>query len=152
MLKIIFTLLLITQISISLYAQEISDVDLNQKLTVELLSKEIASKSEVRTLEFVELKYKCAIPLNFGIYKYSFSSSHSLPGIFFLIDDEIILIMDYDYKNVFLKANEILDRNNVSYENKVIYLNEVFRVLRERISKSQHGGVVIPDSLFQNKY
>lgn len=152
MLKTILTLWLISQTSIILYAQEISDVDLNQKLIVELLSKEIVSKSEVRNVEFIELKYKCTVPLTFGVYKYNFSSTHLLPGIFFTINDEIILVMDYNYKNAFLKANEMFDQNNVSYENRVIYLNEIFRVLRDRISKSQHGGAVIPDSLLQDNY
>ncbi|MGF1670155.1 MAG: hypothetical protein ACFCU6_06885 [Balneolaceae bacterium] len=151
MLKTILTLLLISQTSLILYAQEISDDDLNQKLIVELLSKEIVSKSEVRNVEFIELKYKCSVPLTFGVYEYKFSSMHLLPGIFFAINDEIILIMDYDYNNVFLKANELFVQNNVSYENRVIYLNEIFQVLGDRISKSHHGGVVIPDALFQNK-
>jgi len=39
----------------------------------------------------------------------------------------------------------------LSHENRVICLNEIFHVLRDRISKSQYGGAVLPDSLFQNK-
>lgn len=125
-----------------LLAQEVVDMNLKVRLAVELLSEDIISKDKVRNLNYEELKHECSIPLSFGIYKYDFSITHTMPGLFILEKGEITILTDYEYQEVFQKFDSLFIKNDLEYNDRLIYLSKIFDVLHERHNS---GGEIIPN-------
>jgi len=137
-LSIVFIVLLPSLI----WAQRVTNIDLENELGLKLVEKEGGLKEgeDITSLYIQELNYNCPIPLSFGIYEYNFGSAHDIPGLFYTSEKKLKLITNFEYKEIFNEFNALGFKAHLSL------------VANSTVIRAQHMRQVVMVFLPMNKF
>lgn len=148
MKRTLVLIIFFSALSNNVVGQKVSDINVRGKLMLELYNQDITSTDMIQSVEYKELKYKCAVPLTFGIYSYEFPSPHIAPGLFMIVDNKITFFKKFNYDHLYQKVDSVFNKKNVQHIDRLTYFHEIFKVLYKRKLSITRGGDVIIDSLF----